>query len=119
MEIFSTSDKLENISFLFQKPEILAEFTNFLKNESFEKIENVKIDSGLVNVLDEIFEQKMKKNKRENCFFDDYAEEIGKKKKMEEIYENLKNLMSTMKPKNVDLMRQDILKLFKNYQPNF
>lgn len=114
MEIFSTSEKLENIDFLFQKQDILLQFTNFLKNEIIENVFGSPIHKECLEVLEIILSKKMGKQLINQSFFDDYLEEIEKNKKMEEIYNNLKKLISSMRPKNVNLLKKNILNVFEN-----
>jgi len=114
MEIFSSSDKLENIDFLFQKQELFSDFTNFLKNELIPNSENLKISQEIVNILTDVFEKKMRKNGSEFGFLSEYLEDKGNKKKMDDIFASLRKLIEGMKPKNVDVMKQTFLNLFSN-----
>ena len=115
MEIFSTSEKLNNINFLFQRQEMLSEFTNFLDNEAFsEKNTDFKIKQDIFNILNDVFELKLKKNSIEFGFFNEYIDQIENKKKMQEIFNELKKLIDIMRPKDLNLMKENILKLFKN-----
>lgn len=114
MEIFSTSEKLENIDFLFQKQDILLQFTNFLKNEIIENVSCSQIKKECLEVLESIMSKKMAKQPINQSFFDDYLEEIEKNKKMEEIYDNLKKIVSSLRPKNINLLKKNIMNVFEN-----
>ena len=90
MEIFSTSEKLETIDFLFRKPEVLVDFQNFLTLQIVQNSENLKITQEILNVLNEVFDNKMKKNSIEFGFMTEYLEENENKKKTDEIFKHLK-----------------------------
>lgn len=112
MEVFSSSGKLENINFLFQKQEMLGEFTEFLKNEVIQRPENLKVSGEVMGILTEVFENRLKRTGCEFGFFSEYLEQKENRRKIEEIFRNLKTLIQGMKAKNVELMKKNFLALF-------
>ena len=118
MEIFSSSEKLEKIDFLFKKTEVLVDFQSFLSLQSIENPENLKISQDILSVLNDVFDYKIKKNSIEFGFITEFLEEKENKRKTDEIFKNLKEIIKGMKPKNLDLMKKNFLELINNETKN-
>lgn len=110
LEIFCSSNNIENINFLFPTEESLEKFTQFL-NFEIKDPNNKKFDQNLAKTLEIHLKSNECKGGSKRSIFE-FLDESGYRKKIEDICLDLKAILKNLKPNNIELIKNKMMKVF-------
>jgi hypothetical protein len=111
LEIFCSSNSIENINFLFPNEESLEKFTNFLNFDIIKDPNNKKIDQALARIIENYLKNnEFNEISKKNIF--EFIEETIYNKKIENICFDLKAILKNLKPNNIEIIKNKMLKVF-------